>query len=190
VQAEAVWVNLPRGHEFVFVIREPFRLARLVLRCFRENPGGQFVLPAEDGKTSLVPAEPLHEQHTHNGEKWWADDGWSFREGEAAFRGVSFEIQGVLWRLLKTLADRPKPVSKHALIDAMNNVGMTQQSTAGEDSLRSHLTRLRIALRTEFRIPKGRDPIRNCERGSGGAWKLDEKVFPSVAEIQRPLNGR
>lgn len=48
-QDEQVWMDLGDGSSFVFGIREPFRLARLVLRCFQDNPGGQFVLPVVVG---------------------------------------------------------------------------------------------------------------------------------------------
>lgn len=46
-QDEPGWMDLGDGQSFVFGIREPFQLARLVLRCFRENPGGQFEIPTE-----------------------------------------------------------------------------------------------------------------------------------------------
>ena len=46
-QGDVVWMDLVDGREFVLVMSSPFRLARLVLQCFRRNPGGQFVLPGK-----------------------------------------------------------------------------------------------------------------------------------------------
>lgn len=116
--------------------------------------------------------------------KWPSDDGWHFREGHAAFRGVAFEIQGVLWRLLKELAVKPgTPVRLAKLAECLG------ENTA-PDSVRPQLTNTRNVLRKEFRIRIERDPLPNVERGRDAAWKLDEKVFPSISEIQRWLNGR
>lgn len=125
--------------------------------------------------------------------EWPPDEQWHFREGEAAFRGVAFEIQGVPWRLLKKLAEKSgTPVGKAALLDAINVVEETGNvnGNAGEEALRSHLSRLRNILRKAFRLSRKLDPLPNVERGMDAAWRLDESVFPSVSEIQRWLNGR
>ena len=56
---ELIWLE-------VFRIREPFRLARMVLQCFRNNPGGHFELPMDDegvvDRSAFVVAKPLRDQ--------------------------------------------------------------------------------------------------------------------------------
>lgn len=137
--------------------------------------------------SASVAAETLREPPGPDANKWPPDAGWCFHEGEAAFRRVAFPIQGVPWRLLKKLAEKTgTPVSEATLVDAMNG----DDGNAGEGSLRSQLTRTRDILRAAFGMSSDLDPLPNVERGRDAAWKLDEKVFPSVSEIQRSLNGR
>ena len=140
-----------------------------------------------DSDPAVVAAKTLREQPATNANEWPLNDEWDLREGEAAFRRVAFPIQGVPWRLLKELAEKTgAPVSEGTLMEAMNG----HDGNAGEDSLRSQLTRTRDILRASFRMSRSLDPLPNVERGRNAAWKLDEKVFPSVSEIQRWLNGR
>ena len=184
---DSTWLELDgTGGESVFGIPDPFRLARLLLKCFRANPGAKFVLP--EPNVEAADSEVAATGKTLAPNEWPPNEGWNFREGQAAFRGVEFDIEGVQWRLLKALAKKPgTPVGKKVLGDAIADDGCT-----GEESLRTHLSRLRIRLRKVFKFkssPKT-DPVPNMERGKDGAWKLDEQVFPSVAEIKRWLNAR
>lgn len=138
-------------------------------------------------ESAFVAAKTLREQPATSANQWPRKDGWDFREGEAAFQGFKFSIQGVPWRLLKKLAEKVgTPVSEATLLGAMNS----HDGNAGEGSLRSQLTRTRDILRAAFGLSSDIDPLPNVERGRDAAWKLDEKVFPSVSEIQRWLNGR
>lgn len=106
--------------------------------------------------------------------RWPPDGGWHFREGEAAFRGIAFPIQGKPWLLLKRLAAKPgSPVSRRLLLDAVG----TDYTVSG-DALRSYLSEARSVLRAAFELTPERDPIPNVDRGELAAWKIDENVFP------------
>ncbi len=175
-------------------IANPFKLAVDVIHRWRLNaptpyPADGHVAPPYQWPTPTPVAattpdgEPDQLAITAN--EWWPDDGWHFREGEAAFRGVAFKIQGVPRRLLKKLAEAGKPVSDVALLAEIDPKG-----DAGQESLRTQLSRTRRILRRAFRMPPKSDPLPNVERGRDAAWKLDEKVFPSVSEMSRSLNGR
>lgn len=166
--------------------RISFRDARIDLEKLRD----WLAMGAAQSKSkdsASVAAKPLRVQPATNANEWPRKDGWDFREGEAGFQGFKFSIQGIPWRLLKKLAEKVgTPVSEATLLDVMNS----DDGNAGEGSLRSQLTRTRDILRAAFELSSDLDPLPNVERGRDAAWKLDEKVFPPVSEIQRWLNGR
>ena len=109
---------------------------------------------------------------------WPPDDGWHFREGEAAYVLKSFPIKGIPWKLLRMLATANSPVPQNTLLGCLGeNVEIS--------SLRPQLTLLRKSLRKAFGLKGKCDPIPNQDRGALAAWKLDsEKLLPTT-QIQR-----
>ena len=118
-------------------------------------------------------------------EQWPPDHGWHFCSAEAAFRGVTFVVNGKPWLLLKLLANRVnRPVSVKELLQEID-----PNADIGVESLRTHLSRtLRPILKKAFHLREGVDPIPNLGRGVLASWKIDESVFPTVTEIQRWRN--
>ncbi|GDY10413.1 hypothetical protein LBMAG52_39010 [Planctomycetia bacterium] len=145
----------------------------LTLKLFVPTSSTGAGAKAKSVSQSGAPPDGDPDQLATTANEWWPDDGWHFREGQAAFRGVPFKIQGVPRRLLKKLAEAGKPVSDVALLAEIDPKG-----DAGQESLRTQLSRTRSILRKAFRMSSRSDPLPNVERGRDAAWKLDEKVFP------------
>jgi len=101
------------------------------------------------------------------------DEGkWTFRPGESAFAGHTFDISGKEKVLLETFAHGEGPVTAEDLVDLC-----WPDSEIETETLRSHISHLRSRLRREYRLRRNVDPIPRVDRGERLAWRLDSSVL-------------
>lgn len=98
---------------------------------------------------------------------------WLFFPGEAAFGGTRFAIAGIPMQLLRALAESRRGMSANDMLDTI----WGRDKTIGLTTLRSHISRLRNRLRTEFGLRSNVDPIPRIDHGQSLAWKLDDSVL-------------
>ncbi len=110
---------------------------------------------------------------TDEDERWPPDDGWRFRPGEFAFGGGQGKISGKAAKLLQRLAKARRALT---LDDLRTDVWGDDDCSDG--NIRTHLTKVRDALRGAFRLRKEVDPVPCIARGEGSAaWQLDQSVL-------------
>jgi len=105
-------------------------------------------------------------------DEWPPNKGWHFRPGEAAFRGIAFKLTDTQWEILKLLSVSRRPVEKNRLLGI-------RDSGIEESTLRSHISKIRKAIRGAFRL--NGDPIPQRGSGKNLSYFLNEEVFLETA---------
>ncbi|GDY10677.1 hypothetical protein LBMAG52_41650 [Planctomycetia bacterium] len=116
-------------------------------------------------------------------ETWPPDDGWHFREQEAAFLGRKFEIAGRQKDTLKVLAEARSRLTIQAIAD-----GVSHDNQLGSKTIRGYLSEVRTLLRSAFIVDQSKDknaPIISKGRGEEALWSLDLESISVPAHFQR-----
>jgi len=101
---------------------------------------------------------------------------WTFTPGTFAFAGISGDLTGKPFEILRLLASSTRPLSRDEI---RNAVWKEDSLMVSDETVRQHVSAARAALRETFKIRF--DPLPNVDYGSNLAWRIADDILREAA---------